>query len=299
MPAAQHRCRNPYPDHPAGPLPEKPDPAMVLDIGTAELNSWLLRCVAGGFLLTPLILLASTWPPKFPERALMVSMAGTAVAVALWKAADYLARPKPPMLRLRPDGIEFVRDGYPPLRWEDIDDVEMRSLWMGRGGMQDYLGIRLKPEARPTVTPYPRVAPTNILNFLGLWTFDACFHWRDFDRPIPHLVGEIRFRLDTSREAPLELPPGLTPLPGGPLNQRGGTAYRSVGWMLLSGSLILYGGFWVLAVVLNMAGVIPQTASSRAAQASGRSLESLLLIHGIVVGLGLLAWPGQPDDDED
>lgn len=282
--------RNDFPDHPAGPLPQDPDPQLVLEIGPDTSGALIVRILSGVLLLMGL--LASALP--FPSPALPIAM--VVLAGLFWFAADFMAGPSAPVLRLRPDGVEFPKDGYPSLRWEEIARIDIgTAVLIGAGGARDYLCVKLRPEAHfDGPSPYLGTLGRAALAAVG-WDFDLCIAQTEFDRAPAHVAMEMRARHEavTAAGSP-RLPPGLEPLPGGPLRERVRQAMRarpagSSGWRLVALASWSLGAWTLVRALLIAAAVIVPSTPTDPLMGVGIGI--------VLLGIGYFAWPWSDPED--
>lgn len=318
--------RNDYPDHPAGPI-EDPDPAQVLEIGPPRMNAWIFL-ICGVLMLMLGLLAAGTAgkvaqvraaedgepvppPPPFGLIGGVMGLVGIAVGVSMLKTRTVV-------LRLRPDGVEFPAEGLPPLRWDQIESVDIATLVLiGAGGPQDYLGIKLRPEVLPEgPSPYSTGLMQLARKAAG-WDFDVCLSQNHLGLNPAHLSMEMRARLEAAQRAGANPapPPGASPLGGirepaspgqAPGLEKPQTVPRSGLRMGCAALMVLCGGCAALPGVLIATGQAPGKPPPRADGKPGlgeeefrRAMQTSMAVGLVLVVVGgIFVWPWPDDDDE-
>jgi len=203
--------RNDFPDHPAGPLDHEPDPDEVLVVRPSPIDYYL---VVGTSFLTFFFGVAMFFSKPVLQN---VGIAMAVLGAVLYGISELMSARRGPVLIIRPDGVEFPRDKFPPLHWHDIAGVTMGTMnVIGGGGAHDYLGIVVKPELN-----YPKRGDLGgrLTQMLTQWNFHVCFGMGELDRPVAHLVMEMRARKEAADAAPPAPPPGMEPLRAGVVHQ--------------------------------------------------------------------------------
>ncbi len=226
--------------------------------------------------------------PNLWRMSLIVS----ALAIPLYLFIDHMENHKKAILRLRPDGVEFPRDGLPPLHWNDISSIDMAVVNMiGRGGPQDYLGITLHPYCRPkNASPFMSIFGKLAMT-LTQWSFDVIYPMHDLDHPVPHIVMEMRARAEAAAVQPPQAPMGEQPIQPGACATAQATAgaRASIGTMIFSGLMGLF-GFIVCAKQIER---IVTKAQVKATQLSP---EAAFLVGCAFVAVCYFTWPSGDDD---
>ncbi len=197
--------RNDFPDHPSGPLKHDPNPADILEIKKNPTDAYIVMGLGILSFVVGLVMIFSG------KEFLRLPGGGLALMGAvIFLLTDQANEKRKLVMRIRPDGIEFPRDGTPPLRWQDIQSVDLAILnIIGGGGEHDYLGIILKPGLN-----YPKSGDISgkLTQLYTRWNFDICYAMAELDRPVPHVVMEMRSRAEAAALAPPVAPKDLPPI---------------------------------------------------------------------------------------
>lgn len=205
--------RSIYANHPASPLDPPPDPSRVEEIRNSSMPGNLCRIFGVLFLLLGLFMLS----PLAVRRSSGLGLAIVVGGAGLWFLGEYLLKSRVAILRLHPGGIEFPRERYPSVRWSDIQDLGLRTInVIGGGGPVDYLGIKLRPEAKPPGWGPNLPALVRKAMEMGGWDFDLVFHGQGLDRPVPHILEEMDARMRAAPPVPASAPGHAAPTPGPP-----------------------------------------------------------------------------------
>lgn len=239
--------RNDFPGHPAGALREAPDPTKVIELKEDSFGVWVIRICGGLMLAAGLFMLLS---PLQVFKNVGAAMALLSIPFFVWAEFANDRRGKP-VIRIRPDGLEFPRDGLPPIHWADVQAIDMAVLRrnFNEATAQDFLGILLHPEAKPRRNPYVSALGKAAM-FVADWPFDVIYPGRDLGRAVPHVVMEMRARHEAARASPPAAPAGLEPIRPGQIDAlcaarpkpRSKILLGLAGLLLLMGAASLYNG---------------------------------------------------------
>ena len=197
--------RNDFPDHPAGPLPSPPDVSSVIEVHESKAGNVVLALVG---VVPGLILGISMVFGK--EQFQMYGIGLTAICLGAIYYMLSESEGGTPVVRIRPDGIEFPRDQTPPLHWHDIASIDLGVMnVVGGGGEHDYLGIRLNQGLK-----YPSRGGVSgaVTKMLGQWDFTLCYGSDDFNQPVVHVIMEMRARAEAAHGGMPQSPQGLKPI---------------------------------------------------------------------------------------
>ena len=284
--------RNDYPDHPAGPLDHIPDPNLVIVVRKHPMEYYIGMGCCGMLVLMGFMIAASM--PQLWRMGLGIA----AFSIPLYLFIDYVEGNQKPVLRIRPDGIEFPRDKLPPLHWSDIRYIDMAVVnFVGRGGPQDFLGITLHPYARPKgASPYIS-ALGKIAMTMTQWNFDVIYPMRDFDQPVPHLVMEMRARAEAAAETPPQAPLGEKPIqPGRCATAKAkGTGAGTIFMSLFSGFNGLFGLLVCGNAIWRIVNRVPVKKITH--DVSQLSHEAAFGVGAVFLAICYFTWPGDDEDE--
>jgi hypothetical protein len=273
--------RNDFPDHPAGPLKSPPNVSEVIEIQESRAGVAVVALIA----VVPALILGIALLFSREEFQLMGGVVTLFSVGALYYM--YAASSEgTPVIRIRPDGIEFLRDETPPLHWHDIASINLGVMnVIGGGGAHDYLGIKLNKGLK-----YPsRGSYTGALNkMVGQWDFDLCYGGDDFNRPVVHVIMEMRARAEAAAGVVPQSPPGLTPIKAGAI-----AAYAAqleeegIGGGILSWAGYIFGGLLAIAGSIGGgdAAIKLSNGMSHVVRADGTQGDaySMMVVKGLVM----------------
>jgi hypothetical protein len=322
--------RNDYPDHPAGPLDYHEDPAEVIEVRQPALNSWIAIVCGVILVLMGPMSFGMLNEIKEERRAEGKKVSNSEPAFLLFTVplgllfiggGYWVLKHAKDTLIVRPDGLEFPAEGLPPLRWDQIQQVDIATLVLiGAGGAQDYLGIKLRPGVLPDgPSPYSTLVMRAARAAAG-WDFDVCISQNNVNINPAHLSMIMRIRLENAQRqgANPPPPPGMQPLGGpaavaatgaapgeAPKLAKPRTVPRSGMRMGCATLMVGFGGCTALPGVLVATGTKLDPPKPR----PGRPPLDMAEIEGsmmnaMVVGLLLVVigvvfvWPWPDDEDE-
>lgn len=302
--------RNDFPDHPAGPLLEDPDPSVVLDIRESTMGPWITRICGILMGLCGVMLMASSLGVGNQVMAgtSVVKTGGPMIVMGLLLAllGQHQEQNRKHFLRLRPDGVEFPSEDCPPLRWSDLAHIDMGVVSPIGGGIpKDYLLLKIRPDRAPQgESPFLTTVGRLAMAAAG-WDVHVCMPGAPMATSVPHLVMQMRARAEAAAAAgdALPLPTGMQPLPAfSPGAAHVQASIRSQGearnrkWMV---GLGLGGG------LLTLAGFGLYQAQEMMRQQGDDPSQYIDAPPEVVLGLGVLMllgagwiWASEGDDDE-
>jgi hypothetical protein len=303
--------RNDYPDHPAGPIPD-PDPGEVLEIGRPRLNAWVML-ICGGLMLFCGVAFAMTKSevrkPRLDSQGREIpppppfDLIGIGFGLMMTLGGLYLVNDQTVVVRLRPDGVEFPAEKLPPLRWDEIAEVDIATLVLiGAGGPQDYLGIKIRPGVLPEgSSPYSTALMQAARRMAG-WDFDVCISQNNVGLCPAHLAMQMRARLEAAKARgenpppPPDLPSLQVGVAAAATRELQGRMPRSpvrVGCALFMG---VFGLFTAMPGILVSLGIIETPAEM---VARGRTFGTSLTVGLLIAIVGVVfVWPWPDDEDE-
>lgn len=320
--------RNDYPKHPAGPLDYHEDPNEVVEVRQSAINAWIsILCGVALLSLLPIMMMTRTKvakvgaaegapPPKpMPTFFLVV----VPVGILFIAGGYYVLKHSSPVIVVRPDGLEFPAEGMPPLRWDQIQSVDISTLVLiGAGGPQDYLGIKLRPGVLPDgPSPYSTLIMKAARAMAG-WDFDVCISQNSVNICPAHLAMIMRIRLENAQRlgANPPPPPGLEHLDGAIRPQNPGeaprlkkpqTVPRAGLRMGCAALMVFFGGCGALPGVMIATGMADGKPPPRKDGSRGLSEEEFrrAMQNSMAFGLmlvvvgGIFVWPWPDDEDEE
>lgn len=305
--------RNDYPNHPAGPLPETPDPRQVLEVRRPGMNAWILVGCGVFLFLGGISVHTALWKIRTVraqekgtpvEAPAPIGAAMGVLGVLMAGAGVFLTQNRPVTVRVRPDGIDFPADGMPSLAWSEVQAVDIATLViLGAGGAQDYLGIKLQPGLLTGPSSPYSTALMRMVRAAASWDFDICLSQNNLGMPPAHLAMHMRSRLEAvqAQGALPAPPPGLPPIADRPFAQRAQESIQNAPpdtkRMGCAVGLIGMGGFLMLPFLRNITvGWTPKVEDAERVlgMMNNMAFVGLLLIAGALV----FVWPWADDEDE-